>query len=199
MTMRYNFMKPMLMLLFLLCCGLLLADAFDIQAFSDSTKYNWQDYQDRANYREDLLSRQSRLQLYELESVPFNLNLIKGALVPGLGQFSTKHATKGTVILSLELLSIIGSVYFHDQAKKNYDKYCAANQIDNINSYWGKTEKPHHYSLMLMGLGSIIWAYNIYDTVISTNEYNANLWDEIIQRGSSSPLQITPDGVELRF
>ena len=197
--MRYNSMKPVLMLLFLLCFGLLSAKPFDIQAFSDSTKYGWDDYQDRAEFREDLLTRQNRLQLYELESITFNTNLLKSAVVPGWGQLSTKNNTKGTLILSLELVSAIGAIYFHDQAKKNYDKYYAANQIDNINNYWGKAEKPLHYSLMLMGLGSIIWAYNIYDVVISTNEYNANLWQDIISRESSSPLQITPNGVELRF
>ena len=199
MAMRYTFQKPLLMLLFLLSFSLCLAKPFDIQAFSDTTKYNWQDYQDRAEYREDLLLRQNRLQLYELESVGFNANILKSLVMPGWGQFSTKNNTKATLILSLELVSAIGAVYFHNQAKNNYDKYYAANQIDDINDYWGKAEKPHHYSLMLMGLGSLIWAYNLYDVVISTNEYNARLWDEIIQRGSSSPLQITPNGVEFRF
>lgn len=196
--MRYKLMKPLL-LLFLLCFGLLWAKPFDIQAFSDSTKYSWDNYQERAEFREDLLLRQNRLQLYELESIPFNANLLKSAVIPGWGQLSTKNNTKGTLILSLELVAAIGAVYFHDQAKKNYDKYYAANQIDDINNYWGKAEKPHHYSLMLIGLGSVIWVYNIYDVVISTNEYNANLWKDIIRRGSSSPLQITPTGMELRF
>ncbi|MCB5263134.1 MAG: hypothetical protein LHW64_05875 [Candidatus Cloacimonetes bacterium] len=198
--MRYYFMKPMLMLLLLLLCfGLCDAKPFDIQAFSDTTQYNWQDYRDRASYREDLLLRQNRLQLYELESVPFNANLLKSAVVPGWGQFATKHDTKATVILSLELVTVIGAVYFHNQAKNNYDKYFEADQIDDINNYWGKAEKPYHYSLMLVGLASVIWGYNIYDVVISTNEYNAKLWDDIMQRQGSSPLQITPNGLELRF
>lgn len=197
--MRNTFEKSLLMLLFLFSIGLCAAKPFDIQAFSDTTKYHWQDFSDRADYREDLLFRQNRLQLYELESVSFNANIIKSAVLPGWGQFATKHNTKATVILSMELVSVIGAVYFHDQAKKNYDKYYAANQIDAINDYWGKAEKPHHFSLMLIGLGSVIWAYNLYDVVVSTNEYNANLWDEIIQRGSGSALQITPTGVEFRF
>lgn len=197
--MRYDFMKPVLMLLFLLSFGLCVAKPFDIEAFSDSTKYGWQDYRDRADYREDLLARQNRLQLYELESVGFNANILKSAVMPGWGQFATKHNTKATLILSMEIVSVIGAIYFHDQAKKNYDKYYAANQIDDINDYWGKAEKPHHYSLMLMGLASVIWGYNIYDVVVSTNEYNANLWKEIVQRGKSSPLQLTPSGIELRF
>ncbi len=197
--MRDKSMKTVLMLLFLISFSICLAQSFDIQAFSDTTKYKWEDYQDRAEFREDLLMRQNRLQLYELEAVPFNANLMKSAVMPGWGQFATKNNTKATLILSLEMVSVIGAVYFHDQAKKNYDKYFAANQIDDINDFWGKAEKPHHYSMMLMGLGAVIWGYNLYDVVVSTNEYNANLWDDIIRRGSNSPLQITPTGVEFRF
>jgi hypothetical protein len=35
--------------------------------------------------------------------------------------------------------------------------------------------------------------------VVSTNEYNADLWQDIVKRRSASPLQVTPAGLELRF
>ncbi len=84
--------------------------SFDIQAFSDSTKYGWQNYLDRATYREDITNRQNLLQLYELEALPLRTNLIKSAVIPGWGQFSTKNNSKATIILSIELVTLLGSL-----------------------------------------------------------------------------------------
>jgi len=179
--------------------GLGYAQSFDIQAFADTTKYEWEDYRDRLSFREDLSFRQNRLQLYEMESVPFRGNIIKSAVIPGWGQFAANHNTKATVILSMELVSIVGAVYFYDQAQRNYDKYKAASQIDEINHWWGKTQTPHHYSMLLAGLAGVIWVYNIYDVITSTTEYNADLWQDILSRPGSTGLQVTPSGVELRF
>jgi len=188
--------------LFLLLCvaGILPAQtSFDIQAFSDSTKYGWQDYHDRAAYREDITNRQNLLQLYELEALSFRNNLIKSAMIPGWGQFATKNNGKATVILSLEIVTLIGSIYFYDQAMVNYNRYKTATQIDEINRYYSKAQTPHQYSIMLLGLAAVVWGYNVFDVITSTNEYNANLWQDIMNRQSSSPLQITPSGLELRF
>jgi len=189
----------MLLILILQGLSLCFAQGFNIQAFADTTKYEWQDYRERLSYRRDLDARQSRLQLYEMESVPVRGNIIKSAVIPGWGQFATNHNTKATVILSMELVSIVGAIYFYDQAQRNYDKYKAATQIDDINHLWGKTQTPQHYSLLLTGLAGVIWAYNIYDVVVSTTEYNADLWRDIMSRSSSSPLQISPTGIEFRF
>lgn len=197
--MRNSIIKTIIVILFLNSILFCYAQSFDIKAFSDSTKYGWQDYRDRQRYREDLNYRQSKLQLYELEHLPLNSNVLKSAVIPGFGQFATKQNTKATVILSLELVSVIGSIYFYDIAQRNYKLYQEANQIDEINDYWGKTQTPYHYSLMLMGLAGIIWGYNIYDVVVSTNEYNAQLWEDILQRDTGSALQITPSGIEFRF
>ncbi len=197
--MRKHAIHHLVLLLFLSSIAICSAQSFDIQAFSDSTRYGWQDYRDRASYREELSLRQDRLQLYELEYLPLNSNVLKSAVIPGFGQFATKHNTKATVILSMELVSIIGALYFYDQAQKNYDLYLEATQTEAINYYWGQAETPYHYSLMMMGLAGLIWAYNLYDVVISTNEYNANLWEDILQRDRNSSLQITPSGIEFRF
>lgn len=189
----------------LLCCvmlsmALLWAQSeFDLEAFSDSTKYGWQDYQDRGSYRQDLITRQNMLQLYELEALPVRDNFLKSAVVPGWGQFSTKHSTKATVILSMELVAVMGSIYFYDKAITNHRLYQSATQIDEINHYYGEAQTPYQYSLMTLGLGAVVWAYNLYDVIISTNEYNAELWQDIVKRRSTSPLQITPAGLELRF
>lgn len=189
----------------LLCCvmlsmALLWAQSeFDLEAFSDSTKYGWQDYQDRGSYRQDLITRQNMLQLYELEALPVRENFLKSAVVPGWGQFSTKHSTKATVILSMELVAVMGSIYFYDKAITNHRLYQSATQIDEINHYYGEAQTPYQYSLMTLGLGAVVWAYNLYDVIISTNEYNAELWQDIVKRRSTSPLQITPAGLELRF
>ncbi|HCM14931.1 MAG: hypothetical protein WC252_00995 [Candidatus Cloacimonadaceae bacterium] len=192
------FLRYIMLLVLALGISLGNAQSFDLQAFADSTKYGWNDYLERAQYREDLTLRQNKLQLYELEAVPFGGNVLKSAVIPGWGQFATKHNSRATVILSAELISVISAVYFYNKASTNYDHYKNATQIDEINHYWGEVETPYHYSLMMVGLAGVIWLYNMYDVVMSTNEYNENLWQDIMTR-SNSPLQVGPNGIELRF
>nr|MDK2850455.1 hypothetical protein [Candidatus Cloacimonadota bacterium] len=194
-----NFIRYLALLLILsfICVGY--AQSFDIQAFADTTKYDWKDYRDRLSFREDLNFRQNKLQIYEMESLTIRENILKSAVIPGWGQFAASYNTKATIILSMELISVVGSIYYYDQAQRNYDKYKAATQIDEINHWWGKTQTPYHYSMLLLGLAGVIWGYNIYDVVMSTNEYNAELWEEILSRPVKTGLQITPSGLELRF
>ncbi|HPM04137.1 MAG TPA: hypothetical protein PL160_00345 [Candidatus Cloacimonas sp.] len=193
------------MRILLVClCSLLisfpvLGQTFDIQAFSDSTKYGWKDYNDRNQYLQDLSHRQSLLQIYELEAQPLNANIVKSTLIPGWGQFSTKANTKGTVILGAELVLIGTSLFFMDRAMDNYRLYKKATQVEDIESYYKDAQVPYQYSFILMGFAGIVWVYNVFDVIQSTQAYNANLWKEVLERSRNNPLQITPNGLELRF
>jgi hypothetical protein len=189
----------LLILAFILLLSPLLAQTFDIQAFSDSTKYGWKDYLDRNAYLQDLNHRQSLLQIYELEAQPLNANIVKSTLIPGWGQFSTNANTKATVILSTELVLIGTSLYFMDRAMGNYRLYEQATQVEDIEDYYKAAQVPYQYSFILMGFAGIVWIYNIFDVIQSTQAYNANLWEDIMQRNNNSPVQITPNGVEVRF
>ncbi len=193
------------MRILLVCLSLLLVSlpvmgqTFDIQAFSDSTKYGWKDYNDRSVYLQDLTHRQRLLQIYELEAQPLNANIVKSTLIPGWGQFSTKANTKGTVILGTELVLIGTSLYFLDRAMDNYRLYKTATQVEDIEDYYKKAQVPYQYSFILMGFAGIVWVYNIFDVIQSTQAYNANLWQEVLERSRNNPVQITPNGLELRF
>jgi len=194
--MRIRYFVLVLMLLF---AAWLSAQNFDIQAFSDSTKYGWKDYRDRNSYLQDLEHRQSLLQIYELEAQPLNANIVKSSLIPGWGQFSTKANTKGTVILGTELVLIGTSLYFMDRSMGYYRLYQKATQVEDIEEYYRDAQVPYQYSFILMGFAGIVWIYNVFDVIQSTQAYNANLWQKIMQRSSNSPVQITPNGVEVRF
>ena len=175
------------------------AQSFDIQAFSDTTKYGWKDYLDRNAYRQDLKQRQDLLQIYEMEAQPLNTNILKSAIIPGWGQFSTKESTKGTVILGAEIVLAGSSLYFMDRAMGKYNLYKQATQVDEIEKYYKDAQVPYQYSFILMGFAGIIWAYNIFDVIQSTQDYNVRLWEEIIERSKSGPINVTPAGIEVRF
>lgn len=192
-------LKLLLALLLIMAAGSGYAQEFDIQAFSDSTKYGWENYQDRLAYRIDLENRQNLLQLYELEAQPLRGNIMKSVLVPGWGQISAKFNTKGTIILGTELLLAGTAYYYYDKAMYNYDLYESATQVEEIENYYKKAQTPYQYTYILLGFATLVWAYNIFDVIQSTEEYNANLWQEIWQRQASSPVQITPNGLEVRF
>lgn len=175
------------------------AQSFDIQAFSDSTKYGWKDYQGRFEYRDQLKSRQDLLQIYELEALPLRSNITKSVLIPGWGQFAGKASTKATLILSTELVLVGTSLYFWDRAMSNYRLYEEATQIEDIQYYYKEAQSPHQYSQIMLGFAAIVWIYNIFDAIQTTQQYNANLWEEILERQKSNTIQVTPNGLEVRF
>ncbi|GAB1468007.1 hypothetical protein MASR2M64_07040 [Candidatus Cloacimonadota bacterium] len=200
MTQSYKAYSSLITIFMLLLFVLpLCAQSFDIQAFSDSTKYGWKDYNDRSAYREQLSARQSLLQIYELEAQPVNANIIKSATIPGWGQFSSKASTKGTLILSTELVLIGTSLYFWDRAMSNYRLYKKATQAEEIEDYYKAAQSPFQYSQIMLGFASIVWVYNIFDAIQTTQQYNTNLWRNILERSQNNAIQVSPEGVEVRF
>ncbi len=186
-----------ILLLFAAC--LVAQTEFDIRAFSDSTKYGWSDWRQRNSYRDDLLNRQDLLQMYEMRSRPIENNILRSALIPGLGQLSCKAGTKGSIILGAELLSLGASLYFYDRSLYYYEKYLTATQIDDIEAYYKAAMNPRQYSWLFLALGAVVWGYNIYDVILTTDEYNAQIWQEILENNASQPISIGPDGIRVTF
>jgi len=174
-------------------------ESFDLSAFSDSTKYGWQDWRDRGDYRANLLDRQKLLQIYEMESNPIRRSIAKSMVLPGWGQISSRAYTKGTIILGSELIVLGASLYFFDRSNYYYDKYMNATQIDDIENYYSDAVKPRQYSILLLSLGGIIWIYNIFDVIETTDDYNAMIWEDIVEKYGSQPVNIGPGGVQIRF
>lgn len=172
---------------------------FDITAFSDTTKYGWADYPARKTWRDDLEQRQQLLQLYEMDAQTVPANMLKSAIIPGWGQFSAKQPVKGEVILGLEILSLGTSLFFYDKAMNYYRKYQTSTQVTEMEEMYKKAQSPFQYSMIFAGLGMVIWAYNLYDVVASTDNYNTAVWDGIMRKYSKSPVQLTPDGVQVNF
>lgn len=191
--------KYIFILITLLGFGSLFAQAtFDLVQFSDSTKYGWSGLQDRIVYRNDLAARQRLLQIYEMESQSHSSTLLKSALVPGWGQFATEHYTRGQVLLGTELVLLGATLYFYDRSMDYYRKYEAATQIEEIENMYKKAQQPYQYSMIFLGLASVVWAYNLFDVIQATESFNAALWERVFNE-YYQPLQITPTGIQLRF
>lgn len=183
-----------------MCATQLLAQsAFNIDAFTDPQKYNWKNWEDRMNYRFDLLERQKLLQIYEIDAQSITGNMVKSAIFPGWGQFNARSYTKGQVIVAIEV-ALLGSAYFfYDRAMTNYDKYRNANQIEQMNAYYNDASVPYQYSLVFLSLASLVWAYNIFDVVQTTESYNADIWQKTLKTYYNTPIQITHEGIEIRY
>ncbi|MBM4403858.1 MAG: hypothetical protein FJ042_05690 [Candidatus Cloacimonetes bacterium] len=172
---------------------------FDINRFSDPAKYGWQDWFDRINYRNDLIERQKLLQLYENNAQSVNLNVGKSALIPGWGQYSTGDYTKGHIFLGTELVLIGISAYYYDRAMYNYQKYLDATQVLEIENFYKKAQGDYQFTLIFVGLASLVWLFNVYDVVHSTEAFNADLWQRVHNDYYKAPLKLTPTGIEIRF
>ncbi|MDZ4122311.1 MAG: hypothetical protein U1C33_07800, partial [Candidatus Cloacimonadaceae bacterium] len=72
-------------------------------------------------------------------------------------------------------------------------------QIEDIENFYKKAQQPYQYSMIVLGLSFVVWAYNIFDVIQSTEEYNAGVWERIHRDYYEKPLIIRPDGFELRF
>ena len=194
-------MYKSILILFLLSISLVLTaqQSFDINRFSDPAKYGWEDWYARINYRNDLMERQKLLQLYENESQLVGVNMVKSALVPGWGQYSTRNYVKGHIFLGAEIVLIGISAFYYDRAMYNYQKYLDASQILEIKNYYTKAQTDYQYTFVFSSVAALVWLFNIYDAVLSTESYNADVWQRIYQDYYISPVKLTPNGIEVRF
>ncbi|HNZ06761.1 MAG TPA: hypothetical protein PKI63_03125 [Candidatus Cloacimonadota bacterium] len=191
--------RRLVLFLLLLGCQYGWAQSFDINAFSDSTKYGWQTYLERNAYRQDLLERQDLLQLYEMEANSLRDCVIKSAIAPGWGQFVNKQSTKGSVFLATELVLAGASLYFYDRSMYYYNRYLDATQVEDIESYYNAAVGPRQYSLIFLGVGALVWIYNIFDVIQGTEEYNAQVWKRVVQKHREAKINLNGNGIEISF
>ncbi len=195
--MRWNLLLTLLLLL--LAGGLHAQLEFDLKAFSDTTKYGWNDYTERDLYRQDLAERQKLMQLYDLESNNIRTSIFKSMLLPGWGQLSSKANTKGSIILGTELMALGASLYFWDRSNYYHQKYEDATQVEQIEAYYNEALKPRQYSVIALGFAGVVWAYNLFDVIQTTDEYNARVWQDIIDKYGTGPVSLAPNGIQIRF
>jgi hypothetical protein len=175
------------------------AEVFDINKFSNPTRYGWMNFDERKEFRQDLYDRQKLLQLYEMKSQSIPGNMIKSGLVPGWGHFSVRSYTKGQVFLGVEIILLGSSLFLYDKAMEKYNNYKNASQIDAIEKNYNDALAPYQYSIALMGLFSLVWVYNIFDTAQSTEEYNSGVWEKTMKEYTHGNVSLTPTGIEVRF
>jgi hypothetical protein len=185
--------------LLLMMSALTAQGSFNIEDFTNPEKYGWKTWEDRMNYRNDLSERQKLLQIYEIEAQSISGNVFKSSVFPGWGQFNAKYYTKGQVFLAIELAMLGASYFFYDKSRDNYEKYRNATQIDEMNAYYHDALVPYQYSVVFLAFASVVWVYNVFDVVQTTEKYNAEVWQNTVKRHYKAPVQVTPKGIEVRF
>jgi len=174
-------------------------EQFDIDKFSDPHKYGWDSEALRKDYRQQLEERQKLLQIYQLNKQSVTLNMIRSAVAPGWGHISAKSYTKGQVFIGIQIVLLGTTYYFYDQAMDKYDKYKAATQIDDINQFYNDAQTPYRISQSFLGLSALVWIYSIYDSVLETNRYNNQLWNDVHKEYRKQYLSFSPTGITLHF
>lgn len=192
-------MKQCILLLIIIIYSFLLADNTEIMRFSEPDKYGWTNPELRSFAREDLINRQKLLQIFNLNKQSSTRNVLKSLVFPGWGHFSARRYTKGQVLLGMEIILIGSSLYYYDQSREYYDKYKKATNIVEMNDYYEDTKIPLRLSQGFLTLGVLVWLYTIYDTPKVTDDYNKDLWDKLIFEFHEKKLEVTLQGVTLRF
>ena len=192
-------MNKIIIIILLLLSTLLAAEEFDIEKFSNPSKYNWQNMKDRCEAREYLNSKQKILQIYELNKQQVIGNMIKSAFAPGWGHYSSHDYTKGHTFIASEIVLFGTSYYFYNRAMDDYHNYEDSHYIGDIKQLYLDANSNYKYSQLFFSLGAIIWIYTIYDSISATQEYNQNLWNDLTKELNSKKLLITPTGFTVRF
>lgn len=174
------------------------AQGFDLNKFSNPKKYGWNDYNDRAEYRKELLERQESLQLYELRTKSITYTMAKSAIFPGWGHYSIESYSKGHTFLTGGVIIGGAGLYFYSRSQDYYKQYKNASQIDLINSNYDKAEQNYNTSMIFLAAYVILWGYNLYDSSESTERYNAELWDGLMNKRFEN-ISLTPSGIEVKF
>ena len=192
-------MNRYLIIIVLFFATLLTAEVFNIENFSNPSKYNWENMEDRFKAREDLDSRQKLLQIYELNKQQIVGNMLRSAIVPGWGHYKSHDYTKGHTFLASEIVLFGTSLYFYVKAMDDYNKYEDSHYIGDIKQLYLDANSNYKYSQLFFSLGAIVWIYTIYDSISATQEYNQNLWNELSKKLHSQRVIITPTSITVRF
>lgn len=166
--------------------------------FSNPLKYGWNTPEKLFSYRQDLQKRQDMLQIYEMKKQNVVTNLVKSSVIPGWGQYAAHRFTKGQIVLVAEVSILVGSYLSYLDAMDNFDKYKKANYIGDINKYYKKAQDQYEQSQYLLGAGLVLWLFNIYDSVISTEAYNNDTWRTLYEDESKS-ISLEINGISLNF
>ena len=192
-------MSKYLIFIILFLSTLLVSEEFNIEEFSNPSKYNWNNMKDRFEAREDLDGRQKLLQIYELNKQKVINNMMKSAFAPGWGHYSSHDYTKGHFFIASEIVLFGTSYYFYNKAMDDYHNYEDSHYIGDIKQFYLDANSNYKYSQLFFSLGSIIWIYTIYDSISATQEYNQNLWNDITKKYYSQKVTITPTSITVRF
>ena len=192
-------MKYIITLLLFAITSLSYSMEFDMDKFSNPTKYGWDNTEKQRIFRGDLLQRQKLLQIYELKKQKPTQNMLKSIIAPGWGHFSAKRYTKGQILLTSELILMGAAFYYYNIAMDNYNKYKNATYIIDINTYYENAKKPYQFSAAFFSLGTVLWIYTIFDSATVTRSYNDDLWNSVIKKYRKKKVAITPAGITLRF
>ena len=192
-------MNKYLIVIVLFFSTLLVAEEFNIEKFSNPSKYNWENMEDRFKARESLDSRQKLLQIYELNKQKVVGNMIRSAIVPGWAHYKSHDYTKGHTFLASEIVLFGTSLYFYVQAMDDYHNYENSHYIGDIKQFYFDANSNYKYSQLFFSLSAIVWIYTIYNSISATQEYNQNYWNELSEKLHSQKVVITPTSITLRF
>ncbi len=191
-------MKQNYIIIFLVAVVISLSADFDIARFSDPQKYQWKNFEEQQAFRQDLLERQKLLQIYELKKQDVTSNLVKSALVPGWGHFSAQHYNKGSILMATEVVLFGTGFFYLDKAMDSYSNYKDATYIGDIKQFYTDANDEYRMFQGFMSLGLLVWCYTIYDTIVVTDEYNAAVWNRILQ-DSGKRISLGMGTVSVRF
>ncbi len=193
-------MKYYMIIIFLLSISSVFCDnSINIIELADTLKYNWNSPEERYSFRENHNFKKSLIEEYNLKKINIPNNMSRSMILPGWGHFQSKNYLRGQIILSSEIILASASIFMYNKAMDKYDLYNSSTQIDNINQYYSEANSAYKQASICGFMFVIVWIYNIYDTYKVSEQYNEQLWNDLILKEKNKKVIIHPHGFQIKF
>jgi len=96
--------------------------------------------------------------------------VFRSIAIPGWGQFYNSQPVKGYVVISVELIAVMGYGYFANQQEKSYNKYLLSTNPFETYDLFDKAQTNNNYKKLSLSLMGAVWIYNVIDAYLNYDE-----------------------------
>ncbi|MEA2104689.1 MAG: hypothetical protein U9P79_08655 [Candidatus Cloacimonadota bacterium] len=167
--------------------------------FPKDNEYDWNTVSEWKTAREQFKHDLKIYDIYCQNKESYTVNCLKSIIAPGWGHFSAKSYTKGEILLGLQMFLAGSSFYFYDKSMDSYDNYKNATNIQDISQYYTDANASYQTSQLFLSFWVLVWGYTIIDSFQATENYNRDLWGNLVIKYQGKKISLTPNGINIRF
>ena len=101
--------------------------------------------------------------------------VFRSVAIPGWGQFYNSQSIKGLAIISAEVITITGYLYFSRYQTKTYNEYSLSTDPFEAHELFDKVQTNANLKKISISLVSAVWIYSVVDAYLNYDYSKHNL------------------------